>query len=58
MTFNKRYAIEAKYVGDDPPWKGWQVIRIYVSAKARDDDLARLISNPSINWRYRVRLQR
>ncbi len=55
MTFNKRYAIEAKYVGDDPPWKGWQVIRIYVSAKARDEDLVRLISNPSINWRYRVK---
>ena len=55
MQPNKKYAIEAVYEGKDPPWKGWKVIRIYASPKARDQDFVRLCSNRSTNWRYRIK---
>lgn len=50
---SKRYAIEARYEGEDPPWKGWQVIRMYSSAQARNKDLAVLRKNGS-QWAYRI----
>ena len=55
MPPSAKYAVEAMYEGNDPPWKGWKVIRTYSSARTRDEDLARLRKNLSTNWRYRIK---
>ena len=58
MQPSKKYAIEAMYEGDDPPWEGWALIRMYPTAEARDKDLIRLKKNLSTDWHYRIKTKR
>ena len=56
MRPKKRYAVEAKFIGEGvAPWKGWKVIRTYISAKSRDTDLRRLDSLHTGIWQYRIK---
>jgi hypothetical protein len=50
----QKYALEARYAGQEPPWEGWRVIRTYQSEEARDRDLRKLRDNGS-QWEYRVK---
>jgi hypothetical protein len=56
MKPSRKYAIESCYMGgDNAPWQGWKVTRIYPSADARDEDLKRLRALASATWAYRIR---
>ena len=58
MPVSSKYAVEAVYLGEDAPWKGWKVIRTYPSLDARDADLARLTGkDKSSLWDYRVKIK-